>query len=64
MGYLFEGVVSVLGLAVLLFGCLGLFWTFFDYSMIRKIGFLRFVSASGFSFFVDKENFLHEGDYS
>lgn len=63
MGYLFEGLVSVLGLLVLLFGMIGLFVAFFDFGMIRKIGFLSFIRSSGFSFFVGKGGFLHERDY-
>lgn len=63
LSYLFEGSVRVLGLLVLFLGVGGLSLVFFDFNMIRKIGFLSFVSGSGFSFFVDKEGFLRERDY-
>lgn len=63
LGYLFEGVVRVLGVLVLFVGGVCLFFAFFDFGMVRKIGFLSFISGSGFSFFVDKGSFLHERDY-
>ena len=63
LSYLFEGLVRVLGLLVLLFGLGGSFLGFVDFNVIRKIGFLSFIRGSGFSFFVDKGGFLHEGDY-
>lgn len=63
VGYLFEGVVRVLGLLVLFIGGLLVSFVFFDFGVVRKIGFLSFISGSGISFFVDKGGFLHERDY-